>query len=76
MQGASRTLICHLRKRHKRGIGVNLACKVVFLIKGIRPRTWWEKERAKRSMTIYIMVWLLTLILLVLVIFGRNGVIR
>lgn len=47
---------------------VNLACKLVFLIQGIRPRTWWEKEKAKRAMTTYIIVWLVTLALLILVI--------
>jgi uncharacterized hydrophobic protein (TIGR00341 family) len=51
---------------------INLSCKVVFLIKGIAPRTWWEKEKAKRAGTIYIAVWLVTLALLVLAIYARN----
>ena len=51
---------------------VNLAIKVVFFVKGIRPRTWWEKKKAKRAMTIYILVWFLTLIVLVLFIYGRR----
>lgn len=51
---------------------VNLACKLVFLAKNIRPRTWVEKERAKRSTLIYFIVWGVTLGLLILIIFFRN----
>jgi uncharacterized hydrophobic protein (TIGR00341 family) len=51
---------------------VNLASKVVFFVKGIRPRTWWEKEKARHAMTIYVLVWLVTLIFLVLFIYGRR----
>ena len=54
---------------------LNLAAKLVFLAKGIRPRTWAEKEKAKRAMLIYLFVWLLTLGLLVLVIFSRSTLI-
>jgi len=50
---------------------LNLAAKLVFLAKGVQPRTWAEKEKAKRAMTIYLFVWLLTLTILVLVILGR-----
>jgi len=52
---------------------VNLAIKVVFFLKGIRPRTWWEKKKAKNSMVIYILMWLLTLIILVFFIYGRQA---
>jgi uncharacterized hydrophobic protein (TIGR00341 family) len=51
---------------------VNLASKVVFLVKGIRPRTWWEKEKARRAMVIYLLVWLLTVIILAFFIYGRR----
>ncbi len=51
---------------------VNLACKLVFLAKTILPRTWVEKERAKRSTLIYFIVWSVTLGLLILIIFFRN----
>ena len=50
---------------------VNLAIKIVFFFKGIRPRTWWEKKKAKRAMTIYIVAWVVTLIILVSFIYGR-----
>ncbi len=51
---------------------VNLACKLVFLIKGIRPRTWWEKEKASKAMRRYIFVWVVTLVLLAIVIYVRT----
>jgi uncharacterized membrane protein len=52
---------------------VNLAIKVVFFFKGIRPRTWWEKKKAKRSMAIYILVWVVTLVILVFFIYGHRA---
>jgi uncharacterized hydrophobic protein (TIGR00341 family) len=51
---------------------VNLACKVVFMIKGIHPRTWVEKEKAQHAMVIYILGWLVTLIILMLFIYSRR----
>ena len=52
---------------------VNLATKVVFLVKGISPRTWWQKEKAKRAMTIYILVWLSGLMILAVIIYLRGN---
>ncbi|MBT8068874.1 MAG: TIGR00341 family protein, partial [Gammaproteobacteria bacterium] len=54
---------------------VNLACKLVFLIRDIRPRTWVEKTKARRAMLIYIMVWALTLMVLILFIFSRRALV-
>jgi uncharacterized hydrophobic protein (TIGR00341 family) len=51
---------------------VNLAAKLVFLIKGIQPRTWAEKAKARRAMRIYIVVWILTLLLLTGAIIART----
>ena len=51
---------------------VNLACKLVFILKGIHPRTWWEKKRATRAMVTYILGWLVTLIGLMLFIYSRR----
>lgn len=45
---------------------LNLATKIVFLVKGISPRTWWQKEKAKRAMRVYILVWLTGLTILVI----------
>jgi len=52
---------------------VNLAGMATFIVKGIRPRTWWSAERAKRSVRIGALVWLLLLagLVLVIVIFTR-----
>ncbi len=44
---------------------INLASKMVFLFKGVKPRTWLEKQKAKQSMAVYISVWLIALTLLV-----------
>lgn len=53
---------------------VNLATKVVFMMKGISPRTWWQKEKARRAMTIYILVWLTGLVILAIVIYLRGNI--
>lgn len=51
---------------------INLASKLVFLFKGISPRTWAEREKAKRSMGVYVTAWCVTLLVLVGIIFMRN----
>jgi len=53
-------------------ICVNLSTKIVFMVKGISPRTWYEKEKAKRRMMIYIGVWFFWLIVLVTIIYLRS----
>ena len=53
-------------------ICVNLAAVVTFLLRGIRPRTWWEADRAKRSSLIAATMWSLILAALVgIVLFAR-----
>jgi uncharacterized hydrophobic protein (TIGR00341 family) len=47
-------------------ICVNLSGVVVFLAQGIRPRTWWEAEKARRSTWTAIGMWTILLIILVL----------
>ncbi|MEZ4525285.1 MAG: TIGR00341 family protein [Desulfobacterales bacterium] len=51
---------------------VNLATKVVFFAKGIRPRTWLEKEKARRATAISVIIWIITLTILVLAIYARR----
>lgn len=46
-------------------ICVNLAGVVTFLVQGIRPRLWWEADRARRSSRIAITVWLILLAALI-----------
>ncbi|MBL4893659.1 MAG: TIGR00341 family protein [Emcibacter sp.] len=43
---------------------VNLSAKLVFLFKGVQPRTWFEKKKAKRAMIFYMVFWLLSLTVL------------
>ncbi len=52
---------------------VNLASKVVFYVKGIRPRSWWEKEKSRRAMVVYVLIWLGTLVVLMVFIYGRRA---
>ena len=52
---------------------INLSSKIVFFVKGIRPRTWYEKEKAQRAMTIYVVVWFVTLVLLVFLTYSRQA---
>lgn len=44
---------------------VNLSAKLVFLYRGVKPRTWLEKKKARQSTPVYIFVWglLLTILL-------------
>ncbi len=51
---------------------VNLAAKTVFLIRGIKPRTWIGKRAAKQSMTTYMVFWVVSLLILLLAIYLRN----
>lgn len=50
-------------------VSINLSSKIVFLLKGITPRTWYEKEKAKHAMEWYISIWIITLIVLMLLIY-------
>jgi uncharacterized hydrophobic protein (TIGR00341 family) len=47
---------------------VNLAGVVTFLIQGVRPRTWWEAEKARRFTRNAICFWILALAILALAI--------
>jgi uncharacterized hydrophobic protein (TIGR00341 family) len=49
-------------------ICVNLAGVCTFLFQGIRPATWWEKEKAKRATLAAIAVWVVLLVILAAVI--------
>jgi uncharacterized hydrophobic protein (TIGR00341 family) len=37
-------------------VSVNLAAKLVLLLRGVRPRTWLERRKARQSLTIYLLV--------------------
>lgn len=51
---------------------VNLSAKIVFLTKGIHPRTWWEMKKARRAMILYLLIWAMSLVLLIAVIYVRG----
>ena len=52
---------------------VNLAAKMVFLLRGIKPRSWLEKQKATQSMTTYLVIWVFSLAILLIVILFRHG---
>ena len=51
---------------------VNLAAKMVFLARGVKPRTWLEKRKAKQSMTAYMVFWIFSLSVLLIAIYLRG----
>ncbi|MCO6186064.1 TIGR00341 family protein [Rhizobium sp. L1K21] len=52
---------------------VNLAGLAVFVVRGVRPRTWLEKRAARQSTIVSTTVWLSMLILLVIIIVLRKN---
>ena len=57
-------------------VAINLSAKLAFLVQGIKPRTWLEKEKAKQSMQSYIIIWVLTLAALLFVIYFHPDFIK
>ncbi|MCO6413450.1 MAG: TIGR00341 family protein [Thiogranum sp.] len=51
---------------------VNLAAKLVFLYRGVKPRTWLEKRKAKQSVVVYVTVWVVALLILLVVMYLRG----
>jgi uncharacterized hydrophobic protein (TIGR00341 family) len=49
-------------------ICINLSGVVFFVFQGIRPRTWWEADRAKKATRNAILIWVVLLWALILVI--------
>lgn len=47
---------------------VNLAAMATFVLQRIRPRVWWQEERAKTARRIAIAAWAVTLIVLIAII--------
>jgi uncharacterized hydrophobic protein (TIGR00341 family) len=54
-------------------VSVILAAKLVFLAKGVKPRTWLEKRQAEQSTKVYTALWVVTLSVLVAVILVREA---
>ena len=54
-------------------VSVNLAAKVVFWVRGVKPRSWLEKQKANQSMVTYLVIWAVSLLVLLVVILIRKG---
>lgn len=52
---------------------VNLASRIVFLLKGIHPRTWMKKKKSKYTMALYIFGWVISLFILALAIYAQDS---
>ena len=46
-------------------VSVNLSAKLVLLVKGVKPRSWLDKKKARQSILAYISFWVVTLLILV-----------
>lgn len=44
---------------------VNLAARIVFLSRGVRPRTWLEKQQTQQSALLSILLWIIFLVMLI-----------
>lgn len=53
---------------------INLAGVVTFMVQGVRPRTWWEGERARRASRIAVGIWFALLVLLGVIVLVVSGV--
>jgi len=51
---------------------INLSAKLVFLFRGIKPRTWLDAHKAKQSRLLYIAIWIVMLALLFVMIYLRH----
>jgi len=53
---------------------INLAAVATFLVQRVRPRSWWEEDRAKRAVRVAVASWLVLLLALAaLIVFGDVG---
>lgn len=50
-------------------ICINLAGVVTFLVQGIKPRSWWEADKAKRLSRLSLVIWITLLLILISVLF-------
>lgn len=58
---------------------VNVVCvivsaKIVFLAKGVQPRTWHERNKARQSTLLYGVFWGILLVVLMLIVYARHRV--
>lgn len=60
-------------------LAVNVVCvivaaKLVFMVKGVKPRTWYERRKARQSTLVYGAFWVALLVVLLLVMYVRHQV--
>ena len=55
-------------------ISLNLAAVATFVAKGVRPRTWWETEKAKSATRRAYLIWGILMAALVFLIWKTGGV--
>ena len=49
-------------------ISINISTKIVFMLKGIKPRTWYQRKKSEQSLKISAILWgVLLLILMILI---------
>lgn len=58
-------------------LAVNVVCvivsaKIVFMAKGVQPRTWYERNKAHQSRILHGAIWALLLFVLLLIVFARH----
>lgn len=53
-------------------VSVNLSAKLVLLYRGIKPRTWLEKKKAKLNTIVYLLFWFITLAVLAVVVYSKG----
>jgi uncharacterized membrane protein len=53
-------------------VSVNLSATLVFLFKGVRPRTWIEKRKAQQSAVWIALFWTAALAMLLMAVYLRN----
>ena len=53
-------------------VSVNLSSNLVFLFKGVRPRTWLEKNQARQSTVWVGLFWIVALVMLSMAVYLRN----
>lgn len=51
---------------------INLSGIVTFLVQGVRPRTWWEAEKAKKASRTAFAIWFILLIIIAITIWFWN----
>jgi uncharacterized membrane protein len=54
-------------------VSVNLSGVLTFVLQGIRPRRWWEAEKARKAVMAAVALWVLLLgLLALLIIFAQK----